>query len=545
MKSTTIHTPKRPGRAVPRRRAAGAVFKLHAAAAVALLFWLCLAGGRPAPARAQTPADYERLERAAGLIRRGELERAEGELGAVLRVRPGEANALNLLGVVRAKQGRADEAEGFFLRALKSSPALVGAYLNLGQLYLDGRQDERALWAFGEALKLAPDRPDINFQAATLRAERGEYAAALAHLRKVPADPSDFDHLVLLVRCHLGLGREEEARALVRRIARSDAAPPEALASLAATLTRFGRAAEAVETLEAARGRRPDSPLLLYGLGVAYEAKGEPGRAEGLYAAAAALDPDSVPALRALARLANARGEHEKALAHLIRARKLDPDSSQVLYDFGWTALNLNLLYDALPVLERLHRMKADEPGYLYALAIARLHNQEGERAQELIGRYVKLRPGDARGHYVLGATLYSLKRYEAARLSLRRSEELAPYADAEYYLGLVAREEGDQEQAAEWFRRAIKSDPAHAAAHAELGVLDLARRDYAAARAALERAAALNPRDVKAHYQLGIVYSRLGDKARSEEMFARSRQLRAEERKREVVGFKLVDPPR
>ncbi|HEX8500001.1 MAG TPA: tetratricopeptide repeat protein [Pyrinomonadaceae bacterium] len=520
-------------------------YKRLAAPVITILCCLSLAVGQAAAARAQTQADYYRLERVAGLIRGGELGGAERELGAVLRARPADANALNLLGVVRAKQGKAKEAEELFLRALKSSPALVGAYVNLGQLYLDGRQDDRALWAFGEALKLAPERPDINFQVASLLAGRGEYAPALSHLERVPGDPSDFDYLALLVKCQLGLGRREAALALVKRVTQTGAAPAEALSRLAATLTGFGLAGEAVQILEAARRRQPDSPLILYHLGAAYEAAGEPGRAEESYAAADELSHESVPVLRALARLASARGEHEKALAHLIRARKLAPDSPQVLYDFGWTALNLNLLYDALPVLERLHRTKAEEPTYLYALAIARLHNQEGERALELISRYVRLRPRDARGHYVLGAALYSLKRYEAARLALQRSEELTPYADAEYYLGLAAREEGYPERAAEWFRRAVKSDPAHSAAHAELGVLSLAQRDYDAARKSLERAVAINPRDVKAHYQLGIVYGRLGDRARSQAMFELSRQLRAEERKREVVGFKLVDPPK
>src|SRR4030095_7395737 len=67
----------------------------------------------------QENGNYDRLDRAAELIRLGELARAAAELEVVLRKRPREANALNLLGVVRAQQHRYVEAEQLFLRALK------------------------------------------------------------------------------------------------------------------------------------------------------------------------------------------------------------------------------------------------------------------------------------------------------------------------------------------------------------------------------------------------------------------------------------------
>ena len=215
-----------------------------------------------------------------------------------------------------------------------------------------------------------------------------------------------------------------------------------------------------------------------------------------------------------------------------------------MLYDFAWTALRLNLLFDALAVLEPLHRARPDDPGYLYALSIARLQNGERERARDLITRYVALRPRDAAGHYVLGATLYGMKQYAPARASLERSVELAPYADAEYYLGLIAHEEGDAERASVWLQRAIKSDPAHAGAYATLGVILLARKDYAAARDALERAVKLDPTHTKAHYQLGLAYARLGQQERARQMFALSDKLRAVQESRETTGLRLVEPP-
>lgn len=511
-----------------------------------VLLCLMIAVPPTCAAKAQNNSRVDRLRRAAELIRQGQLGGAEAELNTVLREAPREANALNLLGVVRAQQHRAGEAEQLFLRAVEANNALLGAYLNVGHLYLDLQKPERALWAFTEAARVAPDNPDVNFNLASLYEEKGEYERALEQLSKIPGAERDADHLFLLVKSHLGLGHVEQARALSAPLRDSRrAAPPEMAAAFAAVFAEHKLFDDAIEILEAAKRGESPSFALLYNLGGSYYQKGERRLAEESYRAALSLRPDDVATLRALASVARAAGDLEKSLSYLVRARKVAPDSPAVLYDFGWTALNMNLLYDALSALERLRQMKPDEPDYLYPLAIARLNNGEGPRAQELITRYIELRPQDGRGYYVLGAILYGAKKFPEARAALERSLSLTYYPDTEYYLGMIAHNEGDEAQATMWLQRALKADPKNAAAHSALGIVYVKEKDYAAARAELERAIELDPQDQTAHYQLGLVYARLGEKERSQAMFAISEKLRTEEKQREVVGFKLIEPPK
>ncbi|MDT4896965.1 MAG: hypothetical protein QOH25_2042 [Acidobacteriota bacterium] len=505
---------------------------------------LCLVSA-PLVIRAQGGQNYDRLERASERIRQGQLTGAEAELNAILRQAPREANALNLLGVIRAEQRRTGEAEQLFLRALNAKPTLLGAYLNLGHLYLDLQQADRALWAFTEASKLAPDHAEINFNLASLYESKHEYGRALEYLGKIPSSQMSTDHLYLLIKIHLGLGDAREALRLAEPLKQQGTVPADMAADFAALFAEHKLFDEAIQILEAARAGGTPSFALLYNLGTSYYQKGERARSEESYLAALALKPDDVPTLRALADLARAGGDLEKSLSYLVRARKIAPDSPAVLYDFGWTALNMNLLYDALSVLERLHKMQPDHPGYLYALSIARLHNGEAPRAQALINRYIELRPQDGRGYYVLGAILYVLKNFSEARRALERSLALVYYPDAEYYLGLIAHEEGNVVQAIVWLRRALKSDPTNSAAHSALGLLYVKAKDYNAARETLERAIELNPKDATAHYQLGIVYARLGEKERSQSMFELNKKLSDEQRKQEMVGFRLIDPPK
>jgi Flp pilus assembly protein TadD len=189
--------------------------------------------------------------------------------------------------------------------------------------------------------------------------------------------------------------------------------------------------------------------------------------------------------------------------------------------------------------------MKVPDRRYLYPFAIARLNNGQSAEAQSLINEYIRFRPEDGRGYYVLGAILYAGRRFAEARTAFQRSLSLLPYPDTEYYLGMIAHQEGDAQEAISRFRRALRSDPTNAATHVALGTVLARQKDYQAARAELERAIELDPKDQTAHYQLGLVYARLGDKERSRSAFAVSEKLRAEQKERQGVGVRLIELPK
>src|SRR6185503_16598871 len=99
-----------------------------------LLLISCLVVARPL--LAQSPDLVEVLERIAAHIRDNRIAEAEKELAAVLRVAPDLPVALNFMGTIRAKQGRLNEAELLFLRAVRNDKKFVGARMNLVHLYL-------------------------------------------------------------------------------------------------------------------------------------------------------------------------------------------------------------------------------------------------------------------------------------------------------------------------------------------------------------------------------------------------------------------------
>ncbi|HEU4932607.1 MAG TPA: tetratricopeptide repeat protein, partial [Pyrinomonadaceae bacterium] len=111
--------------------------------------------------QAQTAdVNLQRLAEAVQAINEDQLPRANQLLNSVLAALPNDADALNLLGVVRAKQQRTAEAERLFRRALASSQSHLGAHINLSELLITTNRSAEALPILLRAHKLAPERSD-------------------------------------------------------------------------------------------------------------------------------------------------------------------------------------------------------------------------------------------------------------------------------------------------------------------------------------------------------------------------------------------------
>ncbi|HEX8291348.1 MAG TPA: tetratricopeptide repeat protein, partial [Pyrinomonadaceae bacterium] len=131
-------------------------------------------------AAAQAQGRAAELERAAALVAGGRLAEAEGRLNQILKAAPGEAAALNLLGAIRAKQGRLDEAESFFARAVRGDGRLTGARMNLAFLYLLKGEREKSAAELREVLRREPSNAEAGYRLAWLLLSQGRYDECVA-----------------------------------------------------------------------------------------------------------------------------------------------------------------------------------------------------------------------------------------------------------------------------------------------------------------------------------------------------------------------------
>src|SRR4030095_6332376 len=77
----------------------------------------------------------QQLEAVAGLIRDNRIQEAAQRLTLILKIAPNDVRALNLLGTVKAQQGKLAEAEALFLRARRIDSSWIPARMNLAHLY--------------------------------------------------------------------------------------------------------------------------------------------------------------------------------------------------------------------------------------------------------------------------------------------------------------------------------------------------------------------------------------------------------------------------
>ena len=512
--------------------------------AIILFLLLVLVAQVQAQSGKNSDVNLSRLAEAVNAISRNDLPRAENLLNSVLVALPGDSDALNLLGVVRAQQQKPAEAEKLFRRALAASPNHIAAHVNLGKLLVTKSQTAEALQLLREAHRLAPERDDINLILATLYADSRDYQQALEYLRLIPRSAATGDYFVVHLRSLIGLKRLEEARRLLEEFGKSPVERPEVQAEFAILLAKAGLTDEAVSLLDSASRRSPSSFPLLYARGLIEAALKQYAKADEHLTEALKAKSDDVTTLRALANVARATGNLEKSLAHLIHARRVAPEAPGVLYDFGVTTLQMDLLLDALPVFEQLHRDYPLQPAYLYALAAVRWKKGETVETARLMKSYVAMQPRDPAGFYLLGAALLRQDLTTEAQAALQNSQRLKADPNTEYLLGVSFEKAGNRAAAIETFQRVVRLRPDHAAAHAALGAAYREAGNYSEAKTALERAVELDANDLRANYQLGLLYAKLGEKEAANKMFARADALRAQQRNQETVILKLVESP-
>ncbi len=122
-------------------------------------------------------------------------------------------NAWNNLGILVAREGKTDEAIGYFQKALEMNPEHAVALQNLGNAYRQKRDWGAAKKTLEHALVLNPEDPDANYGLGMVYAQLNDTPRAYEFLQKAltarPAYPEALNNLGIL---YLRTGRAEEAK---------------------------------------------------------------------------------------------------------------------------------------------------------------------------------------------------------------------------------------------------------------------------------------------------------------------------------------------
>ena len=444
---------RRRKRNVPRREgrhdlATLAVFSSACRLAIALALYSLLL--TPLNVSGQENSLTDRIEKAATLIGDNRIEEAEGQLNSVLRIRPQNAAALDLLGTIRAKQGRLSEAESLFTRAISIDHQLIGAHMNLAYLYLLKGENEKTASELREVLRLDPRNADASYKLAWLLLSQGqidEGINTIAEARK--SQPPSAPLFALLGDAYSRKNNLEKAEESYLLALNESGTNSEAMLGLAAIYQRKGEANTAFLYLGRAKALIGDSPELLNKF--------------ALIAVRAQLGADAIIALKRAIELRPKEASYYFALgvawltkpdlpeAELVFRQflKLQPDNAQGQTYLGYILLKEKSYPEAREWLEKSIRRDAATPETFYYLGLIAQEQKEDEKAVEFFGKSIQLSPSFAHPHIALGSTYLKMKNYPRAQQELEIGVRLNPDdSKAHYNLALLYSRLNDSQRA-------------------------------------------------------------------------------------------------
>jgi len=497
------------------------------------------------PGSAFADEAHEALQKAAALVQDGRLQEADQQAQLALADPETRAAACSVLGAIRLQQDRLREGAELLQEAIRLEPRLVGAQLNLAQVYTLQGKGELAVPVFRRVLELDPKNATARVALARAETEKGNYRRSLELAKPALAEfKQSPEGLLVLLTDLLKTGDRPAAAALTEDAERLGEVPPAWSVSFAELLLKDGLVAEGIGVLEHARKAGPRSYELAFALGGAFQVKGDPARALEAYDEAIALNPASTTALSQAAMVAEKQGELERSLSYWMRAKKLAADDPQILLGFGRVCLKMDLLDDAEAPLVKAAGLKPAEPAYQYTLAVQRVGKRQYEAAQALLEPLALKKPQDAQLQYALGSVLYMQGLLAEAGARLRESLRLdADQVASPYYLALVARDQGQNAEAIERLEELLRRYPDHAASCEALGGLLMNGQRYDESERLLRKAVALNPKSVKANYQLGLLLARTGRKEEADKQLATAKSLREEDDRTSRLQLRLIEP--
>jgi len=424
-------------------------------------------------ALAVNPNDLASLRNlASNQFQLGELEPARHNLEKLLKARPGDPEAVLLLGMVEEESKDYPRAS----QLLASVPAEVRqrpeSLVALARSYYGTGQKEKARETLGE-LESAAGRKDWQegvFLGGQAASQAGDYETAEQLLAAISATYPDAGKLGYnLALAQYNAGRIERSQATLQRLFDAGYETGDIDNLMAWCLYKQDRVNDAVARMDRAIEREPgkESNYLDVGM-MLIEQHRYPGAMEAAQ-----------------------------------KAVEVAPDSYQAWRLKGLAEAKLDRIADAKTSYARAVELNPSDEQSILGLASEQLNDGKVREAEETLDKAIQRLPRDSALYVAYGTMLLWLQ-------------------------GSLA--ESSEARAISLLKTALRLDSSLAEPHYQLGKLALRGGRAAEARQELETALRLDPNSSKIHYQLAMAYRKLARTADAVREMSAYRELKAKE---------------
>lgn len=354
--------------------------------------------------RAQTRASY--AQSIASAIRAKKYDRALELAKQALKTAPNDVQLLTLEALALKELGQDQQALAAFRQALKLSPDYLAALEGAAQLeYVAG--SDRAIPLLDRLLKVRPNEPTAHAMRAVMAWKQRDCQTAVLHFeqsRSVIA--SQPDALKEFGVCLIRLKQTEAAVEVFRQLVAQDPTNRRsryAVASVEMMIQRHQAALDSLQSLIA--GADPD-PEALALASSAYEAMGDTPNAVSTLRQAIVVDPRNVSYYLDFAALSFAHKSYEAGIQMINLGLKLSPDSPQLHLARGILYVQTGQIGEADADFAASERLHPEQPGTAAARVLAHLQQNNMEAALTAVQEEMAGRPKDGFLYYVLAEVL-------------------------------------------------------------------------------------------------------------------------------------------
>ncbi|MCP5149217.1 MAG: PEP-CTERM system TPR-repeat protein PrsT [Ectothiorhodospiraceae bacterium] len=424
--------------------------------------------------------------------RAGDLASMRRRLDALIADAPSFAEAQSLLGDLEVSEGKLEQAEAAYSRAMELRPLplpldqLKRADVRTMQGKLsDARADLETL------AKLKWAHPGVGTGLARLALLEGNAPAALDLARRVIGADADYAPALMVAGvAAFRTGAVEQAESLLSRYVRQAPRAKTAGVMLATLQLRRGEFSAAAASIARLRQAHPDDPAIA-------DLHSVTEMGQGRYQEALAL----------LERSARENSASELAAVKLVVGLEVAGRTGEALEELAaGFERNPESLVAARLYFDRLVRSKQPE----LALEVAR--------------RFRAGRPGDAAAETLVGMGFAAVGDADRAREAFEAAVAIEPkHVEALRGLAFIAERRRDEATAAALRERILEVRPSHLESLLALADVRLRSGEPAKARELLQRAVAEHPKSVAATSALALVERRTGQSEQAVELLNRA----------------------
>ncbi len=245
---------------------------------------------------------FAAIQKAFKFYQAGELKQSVPICEQILRIDPGNTDALHLLGLVAHQMGKNEAAVYLIEKAIGINNTVFSYHNTAGNIYHALNKPDVATSCYNRAIALKPDYHEAHNNLGVTLLEQGKSDEAIAHFKNAIALNPDF------YQAHNNLGN---------------------------ALKEQGKLDEAIVHFNRAIALKPDYHAAHNNLGVTLLEQGELDEAIAHFNNAIALKSDFYKAYNNLGNALKEQGKLDEAIAHFNRAIALKPDYHEAYNNLG------------------------------------------------------------------------------------------------------------------------------------------------------------------------------------------------------------------